>query len=161
MRKCANFSPYVYKEAIIHIWLCTRSLWISLYMRKIFFSCLSVWRSSRHEIFCRKWCSPVPKFYTVSCALLIYIIENKQRTYFLYEIVKQYTYIRLVQSLSQDLPSSAPAMHWTQVLLITDQELGALTKELVYRVLLFSLGRSSTEPPPAPPPPQCPVSGVL
>ncbi len=26
-----------FKEAVSHVWLCTRSLWISLYMRKFFF----------------------------------------------------------------------------------------------------------------------------
>ncbi len=38
MRK---FFP-IYEEAVSHIWLCTRSLWISLYMRNILFSFLSV-----------------------------------------------------------------------------------------------------------------------
>jgi hypothetical protein len=36
-----KFFP-IYEEAVSHIWLCTRSLFISLYMRKIFFSFLSV-----------------------------------------------------------------------------------------------------------------------
>ncbi len=40
------FPIYVqYEEAVSHIWLCTRSLLISLYMRKILFSFLSVWRT--------------------------------------------------------------------------------------------------------------------
>ena len=33
----------IYEEAVSHIWLCKRSLWISLYMRKILFDFLSVW----------------------------------------------------------------------------------------------------------------------
>ncbi len=41
MRK---FFP-IYEEAVSHIWLCTRSLWISLYMRKILFYFLSVHHS--------------------------------------------------------------------------------------------------------------------
>jgi len=32
----------IYEEAVSHIWLCTRSLWISLYMRTILFYFLSV-----------------------------------------------------------------------------------------------------------------------
>ncbi len=37
-----NYFP-IYEEAVsTHIWLCNCSLWISLYMRKIFFSFLSV-----------------------------------------------------------------------------------------------------------------------
>ncbi len=50
MRKCANISPYtVYGEAVIHVWLYRRLpkiliyvFWISLYMRKVWFSFLSV-----------------------------------------------------------------------------------------------------------------------
>ncbi len=38
----------IYEEAVSHIWLCTRSLWISLFMRKIFFSFLSV-RWTKHS----------------------------------------------------------------------------------------------------------------
>ncbi len=35
----------IYKEAVSHIWLCTRSLWISLYMRKILCYFLSVYHT--------------------------------------------------------------------------------------------------------------------
>jgi hypothetical protein len=46
MRKCANFLQYMRtEEAVSHLLLCTRSLLISLYMRKIFFSFLSVYLS--------------------------------------------------------------------------------------------------------------------
>ncbi len=44
MRKCANFSPYMRWPLVIYEWLSTRSLWISLHMRKIQFSILSVIR---------------------------------------------------------------------------------------------------------------------
>jgi hypothetical protein len=42
MRKCTNVFT-IYEEVVnSHIWLCTRSLWISYYMRKILFYFLSV-----------------------------------------------------------------------------------------------------------------------
>ncbi len=41
MRKCTNIFT-IYEEIVSHIWLCTRSLWISLYLGKILFSFLSV-----------------------------------------------------------------------------------------------------------------------
>ncbi len=48
MRKCAKFFP-IYKGAVSHIWLCTWSLWISLYLRKILFYFLSVWAQRERE----------------------------------------------------------------------------------------------------------------
>ncbi len=40
----------IYEEAVSHKWLCTRSLWIALYKRKIFYSFLSVYcRKHRWE----------------------------------------------------------------------------------------------------------------
>ncbi len=38
------FSPDTYEEVVSHIWLCTRYIWISLYVRKISFLFLSVYR---------------------------------------------------------------------------------------------------------------------
>ncbi len=48
MRKCANISP-----AVSHIWLCNCSIRISLYMRKIWFSFLSVYPRIRYSFY---WC---------------------------------------------------------------------------------------------------------
>ncbi len=43
MRKCANSSPYMRRPLVIYDFA-TVPLWISLYMRKIWFTFLSVWR---------------------------------------------------------------------------------------------------------------------
>ncbi len=43
MRKCSNFSLYIYEEAFSHICICTRSLVISSNVRKILFSFLSAY----------------------------------------------------------------------------------------------------------------------
>ncbi len=43
----------IYEEAVSHIWLCNRSFWISLYMRKIRFSFLI---SVQYSV-CMYWCT--------------------------------------------------------------------------------------------------------
>ncbi len=50
-----------YKEPVSHIWLCTRSLWISLFMRKILFSFLSVWWCTLSYEYLRQFAKNIKK----------------------------------------------------------------------------------------------------
>jgi hypothetical protein len=50
IKKCTNILT-IYAEAVSHIWLCNHPFWISLYMRKIWFPILSVFKSYQRTLF--------------------------------------------------------------------------------------------------------------
>ncbi len=99
----------IYEEALSHIWLGTRSLWISLYMRKILFSFISVLRTRVQTRHVQQYAN-ITSLYELQTLFLAFVSWAKglvSRNEYLFQTLKN-TYVlfvcvmmglKLVQSL--------------------------------------------------------------